>query len=116
MLYYILALAQPAAEGKGDPMAAIGGFLPIILMIVIFYFLLIAPQRKKQKRHQAMIANVKKGDRIVTAGGLHAVVTGVKDKTVTIKLGSDTKVELDKSSIAYLQSEEGTAEIEPPSS
>ena len=54
-------------------------------MFVIFYFLLIRPQQKKNKEHREMVSNLKKGDRIVTSGGLHGRVTGVTDQTLTVE-------------------------------
>ncbi|HSR36429.1 MAG TPA: preprotein translocase subunit YajC, partial [Desulfurivibrionaceae bacterium] len=58
--------AAPAAAGGG-----FGAFIPLILIFVIFYFLLIRPQQKKAKEHQNYLANLKKGDRVITGGGIH---------------------------------------------
>ena len=70
------------------------------LVFVIFYFLIIRPQNKKQKQMQQMIAGVKKGDKIVTIGGIHGVVTSVKDSTVLVKVDDGTRIEFSKSAIA----------------
>ena len=63
------AMGQGGAGGEGA--GGFAGFIPLILMFVIFYFLLIRPQQKRTKEHRAMVANLKKGDRIITSGGLH---------------------------------------------
>ena len=75
-------------------------FLPFILIILVFYFLLIAPQRKKQKEQQTMIEGVNKGDKIVTVGGIHGLVVGVKDDTLQVKIAENTKVEIARASVA----------------
>ncbi len=74
-------------------------FLPLIFLFVIFYFMLIRPQQKKQKDHANMIAKLDKNDEVVTAGGLHATVISVSDKTATIRIADNVKVEIEKSSI-----------------
>ena len=78
--------------------------LPIILIFVIFYFMLIRPQQKKQKETQAMIANLKKGDKVVTSGGILGTVSSLQDDYVVLAVGgSDTKIEILKSAIAGLR-------------
>jgi len=73
--------------------------VPILLMILIFYFLLIRPQQKKEKQRQAMINNLQKGDKVVTAGGMHGVIVAVKDDVVTLKVASNTNIDFVRSSI-----------------
>ncbi len=71
------AYAQDAAAGGGAALAM--QLLPLILIFAVFYFLLIRPQQKKQKEHRAMLQALKRGDRVLTAGGIIAQVTKVKD-------------------------------------
>ncbi len=79
-------------------------FMPIILMFVIFYFLLIRPQQKKQKELQTMISQIKKGDKVVTTGGIIGVVSSLQDDYVVLSVGgSDNKIEILKSAIAGLR-------------
>ena len=79
-------------------------FMPIILMFAIFYFLLIRPQQKKQKELQTMIAGIKKGDKVVTSGGMLGTVSSIQDDYVVITVGgADTKIEILKSAIAGLR-------------
>jgi len=75
-------------------------FIPLILMFAIFYFLLIRPQQKKAKQTKAMLASVRKGDRIVTAGGLHGVITGVADDIVTMEIAPKIRVKVSRGSVA----------------
>lgn len=76
--------------------------LPLILIFAIMYFLIFRPQAKKQKQHQAMIESIKKGDKIVTAGGIYGTVAGIKEKekTLIVKIDDNVKIELGRSSIA----------------
>lgn len=87
--------------------------LPILLIFVVFWFLLIRPQKKKQKETEAMIAAVKKNDRVTTIGGIKGVVTSVKESTVVIKVDDNAKIEFNKSAIASVdQKKEVEAEVE----
>ncbi len=74
--------------------------LPFGLIIVIFYFFIIRPQNKKQKETEKMIAAVKKGDKVVTIGGIHGVVSSTKEQTVIVKVDDDAKIEFSRSAIA----------------
>ncbi len=68
-----------AQDASGGGMALVMQILPLILIFVVFYFLLIRPQQKRQKEHRAMLAGLKRGDRVLTSGGIIATVTKVKD-------------------------------------
>ena len=83
-------------------------------VFAIFYFLIIRPQNKKQKEAQKMIAAVKKGDKVVTIGGVHGTVSAVKEKTVVIKVDDSAKIEFTKSAIASVDArgDEAPAEAE----
>ena len=86
-------------------MEAIGQFIPLILIFAIMYFLLIRPQQKKMKEHQAMVAAVRRGDVIVTAGGLIGKVAKVKDDgEVEVELAEGVKVRVVASTIADVRS------------
>ncbi len=77
-----------------------GTFIPLILMFAIFYFLLIRPQQKKAKQHKQMLASVRKGDKVVSAGGLHGVVTGIADDVVTVEIAPKIRVKISRGSIS----------------
>lgn len=77
-------------------------FLPLVLLFVIFYFLLIRPQQKKQKDHDNMISKLDKNDEVITAGGIHATIVAVSDKTATLRIADNVKVEVEKTSISQV--------------
>lgn len=84
-------------------MEAFGQFIPLILIFGIMYFLLIRPQQQKLKQHQAMVEALRRGDQVVTAGGLIGKVSKVKDDgEVEVELASDVKVRVVKSTIAQV--------------
>ncbi|WHY90650.1 preprotein translocase subunit YajC [Neobacillus cucumis] len=80
-------------------MQGIGTLLPLILMFVLFYFLLIRPQQKRQKNVQNMQGSLKKGDKIVTIGGLHGFIDSIDDNKVVIKCGDGSRLTYDRSAI-----------------
>lgn len=93
--------ASTQGSGGGGGMLSI---LPFVLIMLILYFLLIRPQAKRQKEKRAMMEALKKGDRIVTIGGVHGTVVGLKNKgkIVVIKVDKNTNLTVIKSSIAGL--------------
>ena len=93
-----IAYAMGGAGGEGA--AGFSGFIPIILMFVIFYFLLIRPQQKRQKETRNMITNLKKGDRVITSGGLHGRITGIDDTTLTLEIADKVRVKVGRSNVA----------------
>ncbi len=86
-------------------MAAIQGFVPLILIFAIMYFLLIRPQQKKVKQHKAMIEAVRRGDQVVTQGGIIGKVTKVKeDGEVEVEIAPEVRIRVVKSTIAQVVS------------
>ncbi|CAM2853151.1 preprotein translocase subunit YajC [Paenibacillus sediminis] len=83
-----------------------GIVLPFVLMFAVFYFLLIRPQQKKQKTRTAMLNALKKGDKIVTIGGLHGTIVELTDDTVVLKVNDVTKLTFDRNSISHAISTE----------
>jgi len=78
-------------------------FFPLVLIFIIFYFLLIRPQKQKEKEHQKMLASVEKNDEVVTLSGIHGTVVNVKEKTLILRIDENVKIEIEKSSIAYIK-------------
>ncbi len=76
---------------------------PLILIFVVFYFLLIRPQKMKEKEHQKMVSELKKNDEAVTTGGIHGVVVNLKEKTLTLRVDENVKIEINRNCIAYLK-------------
>ena len=95
-----LMLAAAAAPSGGASFFV--QTIPLVLVFVIFYFLMIRPQQRRMKAHQAQIAAVKKGDRVVTGGGLIGKVTKVGDTEVEIELGSNVRVTAVKSTLTQV--------------
>ena len=89
--------------GQGQPQGAAGGgmtfWLMIILMFVIMWLFMIRPQRKQQKELEKFRSELKRGDKVVTAGGIYGVVDEIKDRSVLIKVDGDVKLRVDKNSI-----------------
>lgn len=95
-----LAYAMGAGGAGGGDGGGMSAFIPLILMFAIFYFLLIRPQQKKAKQHKAMLSSIRKGDKIVTSGGLHGLITGVADDVVTLEIAPKIRVKVSRGSIA----------------
>jgi len=74
-------------------------FLPLIVMVVLFYFLLIRPQQKRTKTRNMMLGNLKKGDKVVTIGGLHGTITEITDDAVVLLVNDSTRLRFDRSAI-----------------
>jgi len=84
------------------------------LFVVIFYFLIIRPQKKKQRQHQDMLASIKRGDQVVTAGGFFGIVREMKDDSYILEIADGVKARILKSSIQYKRSEEVGKKEETP--
>ncbi len=110
--------AAPAAPAQAAPMAAqtqvpaqaeppkspasfLTGLLPIILIFVVFYFLLIMPQQRQRKKHTEMLGALKAGDRVVVLGGVHGIITRMKEGTMFVKIAESTEIEVDRASVSY---------------
>lgn len=88
------------AQGTGGGSDMLVQFVPILLMFVIFYFLLLRPQQQRVKAHREMVSNVRRGDTVVTAGGIIGKVTKVKDDTeVEVEIAENTRVRVVKATI-----------------
>ena len=87
--------------------AGIGQFIPLILIFVIFYFFLIRPQQKKVKDHKAMVESLKRGDEVITSGGIIGIVDRVmEDDRIEVTIGEGTKVQIIRSTITSLLKKE----------
>ncbi|GIP16892.1 hypothetical protein J40TS1_25340 [Paenibacillus montaniterrae] len=87
-----------------------GLLLPFVLMFVVFYFLLIRPQQKKQKQRNLMLHQLKKGDKIVTIGGLHGTIVELTDDTVVLRVNDTMKLTFDRSAISTVSQSAPAAE------
>ncbi len=94
-----IAYAMGTQPGGGQS-SQIMAFLPLILLFAVFYFLLIRPQQKRARTHKQFIEGLKKGDRVVTSGGMYGTITGVTDDAVTIEIAEKVRIKVLKSAIA----------------
>lgn len=101
----LLALAPQTQPGQPAP-PLWQSMVPLVLIGVVFYFALIRPQQKKQKEHAQLLKSVRPGDKVVTTGGIVAVIVTVKEKTLSVR-SADAKFEITKSAIAEITERSG---------
>jgi len=98
------AFAQAGGAGPGG-LGGMESLLPFVLIAVVFYFLLIRPQQKRQKQHKEMISNLRRGDRVVTAGGIMGTISRViSDTEVSVEIAPDVKVRVARATISDIVS------------
>jgi len=102
--------AAPNSNPNAPPAPAWVQWVPIAVMVSVFYLLLIRPQSKQRKERETMLEAVKKGDRIVTTGGLVVTVVGVSGDTLDVKINDETKAKLKRSGIAEVLPESATVD------
>jgi preprotein translocase subunit YajC len=95
---FLLLMGQPAgsAQGKGNTWVTL---IPLLLLFVVFYFFMIRPQMKKQKEMTNYRSSLKKGDKVITNGGIYGRITEIKDNYVMLDAGGDVKLKVDKSAL-----------------
>jgi preprotein translocase subunit YajC len=104
-----IAYALGTGGGSSGQGGGFGALVPLVLMFAIFYFLLIRPQQKKQKQHRQMLSSIKKGDRVITSGGLYGRITGLTDTVVTLEISEKVRVKVGRGNIAGLAQNENPA-------
>ncbi len=100
--YFTILMGSPSQDGGPGLMSNLILFGSIIL---IFYFMIIRPQQRRAKERQRLIDNLKKGDKVVTSGGIYGTIVGIDDKTVLVQIADNVKVKLDRGSISTVVSE-----------
>jgi preprotein translocase subunit YajC len=100
--YFTILMAQQTNDGGPGLMSNIILFGSIIL---IFYFMIIRPQQKRAKERQKLLESLKKGDKVITSGGMYGTVAGLDEKTVLVQIADNVKVKLDRGSIATILTE-----------
>ena len=91
------------AHAAGSAAGAAGGFasfIPLVLIFVVFYFLLIRPQQKQAKQHQSFLTELKKGNKVMTKGGIHGVITGLTDSVISLEIAKDMVIKVSRDAIA----------------
>jgi len=97
-------------SGGGAAAVAVANFLPIVAIGLVFYFLVIAPANKQRKKQQEMLSTLKKGDRVLTTGGIYGTIQGVEPDAVYLKIAENTKVKVARSAISNIVSGESEAQ------
>lgn len=100
MIGLAFAMGTPPGGATGGGQSAITSLIPLVIMFGIFYFLLIRPQQKKAKEHKALLDALKKGDQVITAGGMHGKITAVEDSVVTIEVANNVNIKFNKAHVA----------------
>ncbi len=103
ILNTIILMAQPAGQDGGPGLVA--NLILFGSIIAIFYFMIIRPQQKRQKERQKMMDAMKKGDKVVTAGGIHGTIAGLDDKTVLVQIADTVKVKVDRGSVTVVSAD-----------
>ena len=97
---FAMAAPQGGAAAPGGAQSALMNIVPLIFMFAIFYFLLIRPQQKKAKEHKSLLECLKKGDSVVTAGGVHGKIIAVDDSVITLEIATGVNIKINKGYIA----------------
>lgn len=96
----IILLQAAAAAPAGGMMSSITSFLPLVLIVVVFYFFMIRPQMKKQKEAKKFMAEIKKGDKIITIGGIHGKIAEISDTTFIIEVEGGNRLKISKTAVS----------------
>lgn len=101
MSFILMMASNPEAAPQGGAAGGILGFLPFLLIFAVLYFLMIRPQAKRQKEQQNMLKELAQGDEIVTIGGMHGTIAGIRDQdnTLIVKIADNTKIIIDRSAV-----------------
>ena len=99
---HLFFIAMTPPQGGGSEGSLISTLIMFGLIIAIFYFLILRPQQKRQKDRQKMLDAVKKGDKVITAGGLHGVVAGIDEKTILLQVSDNVKMKFDRSAVSSI--------------
>ena len=120
MFDWLVGVAYAAGEAPAAPAgpAGLGQYstlvLPILMLVVFYYFLIHMPQRKRQKERETLLGGMKRGDEVLTAGGIYGKVTGIADQSVNIEIAPKVRIKVTKNSISQVvaqsQGEEETKE------
>jgi len=101
----IASAQSPGGAPAGGPPQWMGSLFLVLSFMLIFYFLLLRPQQKRQRELQKMLEGLKRGDRVITTGGIHGTILNVKDDVVTIKIDDNVKVDVSKSAVSAVVGE-----------
>ncbi|MGI6037577.1 MAG: preprotein translocase subunit YajC [Limnochordia bacterium] len=91
---------------EGGVAAGLAQFTPFIFMMIVFYFLLIRPQQQQQKRRQELLASLKRGDKVITVGGIHGEITELRDDVITLRIAENVDIRVSRAGISVVKGKE----------
>jgi preprotein translocase subunit YajC len=97
---FLTFLAQTPAASPAAPGSGLISLLPFLFLLVIFYYMMIRPQQRRAREQAALISALKTGDHVVTASGIHGMISNVKDTTILVKVADNVKIEMEKSAVS----------------
>jgi preprotein translocase subunit YajC len=104
----MLAMATPPGGQAGSQQGSlVSTLVPLVVIFAIFYFLMIRPQQKQQKKHREMLGALKRGDRVMTRGGIMGTVTDIENTVVTLEIAKNVLVQFTRDSIAGVETAKG---------
>jgi preprotein translocase subunit YajC len=104
-IFSLLLFAPPAGGQTPNPFVQL---VPLVLIFIVFYFFMIRPQQKKQKDKEKVLDSLKRGDKVVTIGGIHGTVAGIdsEKKTVLVQVSDTTKIKFDRTAVANIEQQD----------
>ena len=102
MIRYIIVAQANGSPAQSRSPSILDMIVPMVLMFVIMYLILIKPQQKKQRAAEELVQKLKAGDRVITNGGIHGTIAGVKDHTIFLKITDNVKIEINRSSVSEI--------------
>src|SRR5215210_4648683 len=104
MLLFFLAQTQTGSPAAAGGASGLFSILPFVFIFVIMYYVMLRPQMRRQKEQARLVSSLKTGDKVVTASGIHGMISNVKDRTVIVKIADNVKIEMEKSAITGVAS------------
>lgn len=112
MPVFLLQTVKGTAPSASNPMGMLASMAPLVLIVLIFYFLMIRPQNKRQKEMEKMISALKKGDKIISVGGIHGTVVNTKERTVIVRVDDNVTMEFNRTAVASVVTAEKNEKAE----
>jgi preprotein translocase subunit YajC len=99
MFLFFLAQTQAASPAASSGASGLFGILPFVFIFVIMYYVMLRPQMRRQKEQARLVSSLKTGDKVVTASGIHGLISNVKETTVIVKVADNVKIEMEKTAV-----------------
>jgi len=101
-MYPFVSVAYAQSAGEAAPQSPFFQFIPLVLILGVFWFLIIRPQQKKQKQHLNMVDSLRKGDKVVTNGGIFGTIIKVGDDRITLEIASKVQIQIERQQVARM--------------